>query len=680
MSSVGSACLTLLLLLGGIMANGQTTETAERLADEIFAQPDEDLSYEALYENMMQWLQHPLDINRASAEQLRSLHILSEQQVRALILYRQQQGDLIAPYELQVIPSFDRTTIDRLLPLIQIRDTTSSVSSLVHAIRYDQLNYLLIRTDRVIEQAKGYRADSTARYQGSPNRYYLRFRSSKSNRFSIGLTLEQDAGEVWAWRPSRKQYGTDFVSGHMQLMNRGALKNLIIGDFTSQFGQGLSLGGGFGFGKGAETVLTVRRSNLGFLPYTSANESGYLHGAACTWALSRSLWLSSFFSSAYRDGVVSSDSTEQTFVSSFPLAGLHRNERELASRKQVRQHDWGGVLQYRQSHWEVGLLVTRTTLGQPLQPSASVYKAFDFRGSERTQLGLFYQADLHHVSLFGEFSQSLHAGYGWVMGLQTHLTDRFEIAVHVRQYQRNYQTFYTSAFAESSTPRNEQGIYTGWKYKINRKINLASYLDLFRFPWIRYRLYKPSEGYEWLFRINYLPTRKIQLAAQFREEVKDRNLSDVTTTYQVASGTRRNVMMHLNFAASTAWKFKTRVQFSEWQFGGKRSKGLALIQDTQWSYRKLTLTVRHALFDTDDFDTRQYVYENDVWLGYSMPAYNGTGIRHVLMVQYDFTKTITGWIRWGRYQYEKVDKIGSAGDTIDGNIRNDLKFQLRIRF
>ena len=46
------------------------------LVDEIFATQDLDVSYQDLYENYIQLLSNPLDLNSVSDEQLRSLYIL----------------------------------------------------------------------------------------------------------------------------------------------------------------------------------------------------------------------------------------------------------------------------------------------------------------------------------------------------------------------------------------------------------------------------------------------------------------------------------------------------------------------------------------------------------------------------------------------------------------------------
>ena len=62
---------------------------ASRLADDLFGFQDLDLNYEALYENMLQLLANPININSAQAEELRFLNILSDAQIQQFIDYRE---------------------------------------------------------------------------------------------------------------------------------------------------------------------------------------------------------------------------------------------------------------------------------------------------------------------------------------------------------------------------------------------------------------------------------------------------------------------------------------------------------------------------------------------------------------------------------------------------------------
>jgi hypothetical protein len=106
---------------------------------------------------------------------------------------------------------------------------------------------------------------------------------------------------------------------------------------------------------------------------------------------------------------------------------------------------------------------------------------------------------------------------------------------------------------------------------------------------------------------------------------------------------------------------------------------MMLLQDVTWSYHKFSVSGRYALFDTDDYDNRLYIYERDVWLAFSFPAYSGVGVRNYVLVQYTVSKKIDLWFRWAHVRYTDRETIGSGSETINGNTRNDLKLQARIR-
>ena len=205
-------------------------------------------------------------------------------------------------------------------------------------------------------------------------------------------------------------------------------------------------------------------------------------------------------------------------------------------------------------------------------------------------------------------------------------------------------------------------------------------MDAFQFPWLRYRVYQPSDGSEWLCRIDYTPSRRIALFIQSREETKLRNLQRETALYTTDIGTKRNFWLSCEVGSTTGLTVKSRIQASQYFLGGATTRGLALIQDLTYARQRWSMSVRYALFDTDDYDNRLYVSERDVWLTASIPAYDGVGIRNYALFHYKVSRAVDVWLRWARTTYKDRSSIGSSGDQIDGNTRNDVKFQLRIHF
>lgn len=674
------ATLVIALASPGALAQNfpQRAQSAERLADELFPLQELDLNYEELYENLLQLLAHPIDLNRASAEDLAALFVLKDQQIRNIIAHRQAFGPFLSVYELQAVPDLDVETIYRLMPFVRVgdRETQLGKQFLSH-VWHDARPHLIVRAERTLEQRKGFKpeTDSTQRYAGSSTKYYARFRHSRPGDFSFGFTIEKDAGEAWAWH--KRQPGFDYHSMHAQVLNKGRLKNWIVGDYQAQFGQGLILGGGFGMGKNAETVQTVRRSNLGFLPYTSVVESGFFRGSALSYELHRVLTLHAFASQVHRDGTLGQDSTEQAgFTSSLLLSGLHRTPSERQSRKAIRETNTGGVLQLKVNNTDAGLIVHQTNLAVPLIRRETPYNQFAFRGSTNTNVGMYINQRIAHISLFAEAAHSIGQGSGAVAGLLASLTPRLDIALHYRHYQRNYFSFYSNALAESTAPQNESGVYWGWKYTVSKKTMWTGYADLFQFPWLRFRVYTPSQGHEWLLKFSHRPNKQVNFFVQVREEVKARNITTDNNLYQVGQGRKRNAWLNIDYDVGP-FEFKSRVQASTYALANITT-GFALIQDLTWQKGKFSATGRYALFDTDDFDNRQYVYERDVWLAFSFPAYQGVGIRSYVLLSYQLSSRVQVWFRWARTTYTDRESIGSGSETIEGNLRNDLKFQARI--
>jgi hypothetical protein len=439
-------------------------------------------------------------------------------------------------------------------------------------------------------------------------------------------------------------------------------------------------GGIFGMGKGSETITTARRSNIGFLPYTSAYEAGNLRGVATTVKVSKHFHLNSFYSSIRRDATVTNNETATPVIQSFQTTGLHRNDKELTSRKNTVEQSSGGVLQFKKDQLEAGITLHHIRFGAPVERNATPYNQVVFRGSENRNAGLYLSCTFENVSVFGEAVHSLGKGSAWIAGALLSLTSHLDVSVLHRRFDRDFHSFYSSAFAEGTTPQNETGTYWGWKYRFNRRFTLTGYVDLFRFPWLRYRSYAPSSGHEWLGRVNYQPSRKTLVFGQIREEQKARNLSDGPTLYQTGKAVKRNYCLHFEYGIAQPLRLKTRAQFSTFRFAGNTSHGSAIVQDISFETGRLQITCRYALFDTDDYDNRQYVYENDVWLSYSLPAYDGVGVRSYVLLEYKLNKHLTFWMRYAQTRYTDREEIGSGLETIHGNKRNDIKFELRIKF
>ena len=132
---------------------------------------------------------------------------------------------------------------------------------------------ILFRLSRILEKQQGYLVPDTggrSRYLGSPQHLLTRYRFNSGGRLSMGLTMEKDAGE--GFFSNYQKNGFDFYSGYIALSGSSKIKKLVLGDYSLQFGQGLSLWSGLSFNKGVFPTAAVKQ-DIGLRPYTSANET-----------------------------------------------------------------------------------------------------------------------------------------------------------------------------------------------------------------------------------------------------------------------------------------------------------------------------------------------------------------------------------------------------------------------
>ncbi|MEO1652918.1 MAG: helix-hairpin-helix domain-containing protein, partial [Bacteroidota bacterium] len=369
---LGCQCLMASLIA---QEKGRNDIDLDAFIQELFPIQDEDINYEDIYESLFQFYRLPLNLNRASREELQSLYLLSELQINNFLKYRNDNGKLLSIYELQAIPGMDLVTIQRIRPFVEAKIVDESPQPLLKRIFSEKNNYLLLRYSQVLEERKGFTDEATPSqtYLGSPGRLYARFRVSHPRDFSLGFTVEKDDGETFAWDPDTRRYGMDFFSFHAQFQNKGRFKNIALGDYQMQFGQGLLLSGGFGLGKGSETVLSIRRSNLGILPYTSVLESGYFRGGAFTYELGQ-FDLTGFYSNVRRDGTITdaTDSTDaefEAFIETLRTSGLHRTQTEIEGKGRFKEQSFGGNASFTngRNNLQVGATFIHTRYNIPFQ-------------------------------------------------------------------------------------------------------------------------------------------------------------------------------------------------------------------------------------------------------------------------------------------------------------------------
>jgi len=670
---------TLILVLMGFFANAQVAEQ-EAVVRDVLESVAENLPDEyditELIDVLMRYRKYPINLNKTNPEELKTLVFLSPLQISNFFSYINENGKLVDVLELQSIDGFDIKTVQILLPFVTLSSTGE----------YDQLNFrnlfrlgendLIMRYAQTLQKQSGFTDLPGNRYLGSPERFQTRYRYHYGSIVTASLTLDKDAGEKFIGKPF------DFYSGNIALFKFGKVKKLVIGDYTLQFGQGITMWSGFAFGKGPD-VTSVAKKDLGLRPYTSANEYSFLRGASATVNLYKNIDLTPFISFRQLDASQELDFEGNLAQSTVNQTGLHRTPTEIKNKNALSQQIFGANIQYANNELSVGLMGYQSKYGNNFVTQTAVYDRFSFTGNALTNLGAYYNYTFKNIYFFGEVGKSLHSGLAYVNGALISLSPIVSAALTYRNYAKDYHSFFNQALAESTEAVNEKGLYAGLNITPNKKLMFSFYGDYFQSPWLKYRVDAPSKGYEILSQAVYTPSKTFKVLLRFKTENKQQNTDLEVPINFLDDVKKEGYRIEVNWQLNKKWNFQNRIEASQFKKGSARREfGYLIYQDINYSpmFSKITGKIRFAYFNTPSYNSRIYAYEDDVLYSFAFGMYNGKGYRTYLNLKYVLAKKLDIWIRYAVFIYKDVQTVGSYLDEIQGNKKSEIKLQLRYQF
>lgn len=511
---------------------------------------------------------------------------------------------------------------------------------------------------------------------------YARYRYTFTDQLSFGITAEKDAGEEFF--SGTQKNGFDFYSAHLFYRGKGWLKTLALGDFQTQYGQGLVLWSGLAFGKSAD-VMTIKKNPRGLLPYTSVDENLFMRGGAVALGY-KNFQLDLFYSDHKIDGNLNSKDTltQEDIISSFDEDGYHRDSSELAKKHTIGKTIAGGHLHYTLGRLSIGATGYSTKFSNNLVKTPQPYNQFEFSGSENTNAGIDYNYVFGNVNFFGEVGRSDNGGMATINGILASLDQNVAISILHRHYDKDYQAMESNALAENSNVVNEDGLYFGILLKPARKFSLTAYYDQFKFPWLRFSVDAPTAGKEYLAQLTYTPSKTFEAYVRIKQQNKPANITADTHPISNQNDVQQNnYRFHVSYQANASISLANRVEYVTYRKGNNAvERGFIIYQDFNYQPFKsrYSFSARYVLFDTDSYNTRVYAYESDVLYAYSVPSYYYRGNRFYITLHYRIIRGIDMWLRYGTTVYDNKTVVGSSLDEIDGNQKSEVKAQIRFQF
>ena len=291
-------------------------------------------------------------------------------------------------------------------------------------------------------------------------------------------------------------------------------------------------------------------------------------------------------------------------------------------------------------------------------------------------------------------SSASENGTGHLAGALLGLSRKLSASIMYRNYGIRYNSIFPNSFGESTTANNENGIYLGLEYRIDRKWTMRAYADFWRHPWVRFGISRPSTGREFLYRVNYYLKRRLQIYLQYFYENKMADYTSENAIRLTGFQTRHRLRLNFDHTVSKSIRLRSRFELSRFENPEGLQHGYLVYQDfiIKPLSSPLSMTGRVAFFDTDDFDSRIFAYENSVLYEFAIPSFFDQGIRYYLNLRYRATRKLTLEFRIARTHFTRVDlspdpnsiyfieTIGSGNEQIKGNKRTELKAQLRYNF
>lgn len=670
----------------GSMAIGQevTNNKVEQALEDLAEAEEGESEDDSYLQQLNQLRKNPLNLNTATLSELQIFRVLNEMLLLQLLNYRKLFGPFLSIYELQAVPGWDLETIQRVLPYVRVGAANTAVEDFGARFKGGS-HSLVLRVQQVLEQSKGFTPDSAGntRYLGSPQRLFLRYKYVYKNTLQFGILGDKDAGEQF-FKGAQKN-GFDYYSMHLFARNLGIVKRLAIGDYTVNMGQGLLTYQSLAFRKSVD-VLNIKRQTEIFRPYNSAGEYVFHRGAAITLGV-KNWYLSAFVNTRRISSTsqIASDTSEfEDYASSILTNGYHRTALEASRRLNTKEFGVGGSIQYRNNRLQLGANAVYYQLERPLIKQPQPYNYFQFSGKQVTGLSGEYGYTYKNLHLFGEVAMNPGGGMAMVHGLMAGV-DRFvDVSLLYRKIDKDYHTMYGSAFTENTTPINESGMFLGLSLRPWRNIKVDAYTDVYKFPWLRYRVDKPSEGKDYLLQLTWRPNKQVEVYARYRSETKALNYSESDgNTRFTADIPRQNWRTQVSYKVSPSVTLRTRVEAVWYDEAGKEpEQGFMVYGDFYYKpiMKPVSFNARLQFFETDGYNSRIYSYESDVLYSFSIPPLFNKGFRWYTNVNYDLTRHISLWFRLARSFYPDETSIGSGLDEIPANHKTEYKFQVRFLF
>jgi len=626
---------------------------------------NDELSAENL-ELLQELADHPIDLNRATRDDLERLPFLSAQQVMDFIEYRDRYGPLRSMGEIRMIRSMDYQQI-ALLPYF------SFVGEVADTLRFPKLKTIVKNGRNELTASIHYplhtRKGDHNGYLGYKLSHWLRYEFSYGRYLRLGLLGAQDSGEPFF--ANRNRWGYDAYTYYLQVQRLGCIENLVVGKYKLSTGMGLVLNNSFTLGKLTALQSLGRQSAL-IRPHATRSVADYLQGAATTLRIGKPFSLTLFASYRPLDATLNDDGSAATLITS----GYHRTPKEMEKKHNTHQVVAGTRFGFRFKALSLGATAVYTHQDRTLHPDTkTLYRRHYAQGNNFLNASLDYKVMHHSVSFNGETAIDGHGYIATLNSLSFQPSSTWSLLAIQRFYSYRYTSLHGHAFSEGGHVQNESGIYLGGTWQPLVWLQLKGYADVAYFPWARYQVSQSSLAQDYLAEAQAQLGRLWTLKARYRCHLRQQD-NKKKTALRRHNEHRARLALTYSFGG---WASTTQGDYVK-AANDSIVHGWMLSERLSWQHKWWQLNLTAAYFDTENYDSRIYTYERQLPHNFAFPMYYGQGMRLALVAR----ATVGRWLQLdakaGFTHYFDRDVIGSGLQQVNASSMTDFYLQARFRF
>lgn len=678
--------IAILLFLMSLLTMKTVKAQEENILEEVVRDLLEDMAIDGRLsengeeaEDLYAIADNKLDINSASADELRSLHVLKETQIQKVIEERNKTGAFTSTLDLLMLDEFDEWLVERLKHFIKVEDEVDAAKS--KKIKGE----FVLRAGCQIQEAKGYTTEAKNQYLGKPMKLLSRNKIEINEVYSLGFVSESDAGE-----PIGK-YGitiTDFLSGYFSYKkNKNGLARAIIGHYHAHVGQGLGLWTGFS-ADNTSLQSSLDKNAEPVSPTLSASEYGYLRGVAGTLVHNKS-YLTLFVSHTDNDASIFRGEADSShvWIQTIQADGYHRTKTEIEGRNNVSLMAGGGYASQgfngETIGGKVGVGINKWHSTKALYNDDKLYRINYPNTGDIVTLHADHRIMFSRVKMYGEVAYQISEvkALAVMQAMDLALRGGSYLTIGYRSFGKHYYAAIQSPWSRWSQPSSEEGLYIGMQASPHADVTLLASANIYKNKWLTYKCQSPSSGHKFRINLSYTPVKWNEITLRVRMDGNE--VTSAAANHRLQQ--EKRVSYKLQYQSSPAgWvRFKGGIEFIHYRKEREASSdGVWLSQEFKLAIDKLCkmrVTLYIAHFDTDDYNSRVYAYMPDVLYTMSTPMFSGRGVVAMGQTTLNPHPDLSVSLRVKHVRYLDRNKIGTGNEEVDGSRKSEVKVQLRYK-